>query len=84
MTPARARHRARWWLGLPAALVLLWLAGDFVYSRIVLHRLARAERATRRDAEGVREGCRAYSAGDGEVALLLVHGFNDCPGASAW
>jgi len=81
LKPARARHRARWWLGLPAALLLLWLGGDFVYSRVVLHRLARVERATRRDAGGVREGCRAYSAGDGEVALLLVHGFNDCPAA---
>jgi carboxylesterase len=43
------------------------------------HRLARWEGAIQRDVDGVREGCRAYDAGDGEVALLLVHGFNDCP-----
>lgn len=79
MTSSRRRSRAKWWLGLLVALPLLWLGGDFAYSRIVAHRLARWERATQRDAEGVRAGCRSYTAGDGERALLLVHGFNDCP-----
>jgi len=79
MSSAKRRSRVRWWLGLPAALLLLWLGGDFVYSRIVLHRLALHERSARRDARGVRAGCQAYRAGDGEVGLLLVHGLNDCP-----
>lgn len=79
MKSAKPRSRARWWLGLAAALLLLWLGGDFLYSRIVLHRLALRERGTERDADGLRAGCRAYSSGEGEVALLLVHGFNDCP-----
>jgi len=76
---ARRRSRASWWLVSLAALLLLWLGGDFVHSRIVAHRLARAERATERDADGVRAGCRAYEVGQGPDALLLVHGFNDCP-----
>jgi carboxylesterase len=79
MTMARRGFRRRWRFIVPAALVLLWLGGDFVHSRIVAHRLARWERSVERDADGVRAGCRAYDAGGGETALLLVHGFNDCP-----
>ena len=41
-----------------AGLVLFWLGGDFVSSRIVLHRVNRWERSIRREPDGVRAGCR--------------------------
>jgi carboxylesterase len=72
-------RRARWGLIIVAGLVLFWLGGDFVYSRIVLHRVNRWERSIRREPDGVRAGCRERTLGEGRAALLFVHGFNDCP-----
>ena len=60
-------------------LIALWLAGDFLYSRVVRFRLARWERQIERDEDGVRLGCADFTLGSGETALLLVHGFGDCP-----
>jgi esterase/lipase len=60
-------------------LVLIWLVGDFVYSRVVLYRLDRWEATVARDAEGIQQGHREYSAGEGSTALLLVHGINFSP-----
>ena len=62
-----------------ACLIALWLSGDFLYSRVVRFRLARWERRIERDACGVRLGCADFTLGSGETALLLVHGFGDCP-----
>lgn len=73
------RRRWRWTVLALAALLVLWLGGDFVHSRIVQHRVERWERTVVRDADGVREGCRAFSVGNGEAALLLVHGFGTAP-----
>ena len=58
------------------ALVIL---GDLLYSLIVRAGYRRWEAGIGRDAEGVRVGCREFTLGDGEDAVLLVHGFGDSP-----
>jgi carboxylesterase len=62
-----------------AGAAAVWLAGDFLYSRLTASRLARWEARVRRDPDGVRVGCREFTAGDGSVALLFIHGFADSP-----
>jgi len=62
-----------------AALVVCWLTGDFIYSRIVLHRYQAWERSIERDTDGVRIGCRDFCVGEGRTALLFVHGYSDSP-----
>ena len=61
-------------------LLTLWLIGDFAYSRYVDDQIQEWESQIERDDEGVRSGCHAYTKGNGETALLLVHGFNETPG----
>jgi carboxylesterase len=63
------------------ALPLLWLWGDLVYSLVVKHLYSRWEAGIERDAEGVRIGCREFTLGEGEDAVLLVHGYGDSPAA---
>ena len=61
------------------ATPVLFLAADLLYA-LAVHRLYRRWEATiERDAEGVRVGCREFILGDGEDAVLLVHGFGDSP-----
>jgi carboxylesterase len=67
-----------------AALLIVWLGGDFIYARIVLYRAARWESSVQRDPDGVQVGCRERTLGEGATALLLVHGFNDCPAQFDW
>jgi carboxylesterase len=71
--------RLRWILIALAALVTCWLIGDFAYSRVVLHRYQAWERSIERDADGVRVGCEAFTVGEGETAILFVHGYSDSP-----
>lgn len=59
--------------------VVVWMLGDFIYSRVVASRAAAWEATIKRDEDGVREGCREYSAGEGSTAFLLIHGINDSP-----
>ena len=73
-----ARWSRRLFLAL-VALLLVWIVGDFVYSRVVLHRMQRWERSVEWAADGVRAGCADQTVGQGSTALLWVHGFNDCP-----
>lgn len=61
------------------AVYLLVLAGDFVYWRVVSHRLAAWEASVQRDSEGVLVGCREYATGSGDDAILLIHGINASP-----
>jgi alpha-beta hydrolase superfamily lysophospholipase len=61
--------------GLPA----FWLCGDLQYSLLMRHCDANWERAIARDADGVRQGCEAFTRGHGDTALLLIHGFADSP-----
>ena len=60
-------------------VIVLWLIGDFVYSRVVAHQINRWEAAIERDQDGIQTGCREYTVGNGKTALLLVHGINDSP-----
>ncbi len=69
--------RGAWRLLLVAALV--WVAGDFAYSRWVEQRLAQWEKTVQRGPDGLRPECAAFSLGNGKTALLMVHGFGDSP-----
>jgi len=66
-------------LSIVVGLVVLWLVLDFAYSSYVAYRLRRWEGSLNWDEGGVRVECREYSLGNGEAAILLIHGFNDSP-----
>ncbi|MFC1451811.1 alpha/beta hydrolase [Verrucomicrobiota bacterium] len=61
------------------AVLIVWLGGDFTYSRVIDYRLNKREAAIRRDDDGVRQGCHAYTVGEADTALLMIHGFADSP-----
>jgi carboxylesterase len=61
------------------AIPALWLLGDLTYFLAVRHLYRRWDATIERDAEGVRAGCREFTLGGGEDAILLVHGFGDSP-----
>jgi esterase/lipase len=50
-----------------------------VYFLLMKRRHARWEATVERDPDGVRRGCREYCIGQGDVAILLIHGFADAP-----
>lgn len=60
-------------------LFVIWFWGDFAYSRIISAQLCKWEAGIKRDKNGVRVGCKAFTTGSGETALLLIHGINDSP-----
>jgi len=60
-------------------VLVVWLIGDFVYSRVVANQISRWEATIERDADGIQVGCREYTIGKGKTALLLIHGINDSP-----
>jgi len=64
---------------LAAAILVLWFSIDLVYSLLMKRWCARWEAAIERDPDGVRRGCREYTVGNGDTAILLVHGFADAP-----
>jgi alpha-beta hydrolase superfamily lysophospholipase len=64
---------------LAAAVLVIWVGGDLVYSLRMKRRYAHWEAGIERDPDGVRRGCREYSVGQGDTALLLIHGFADAP-----
>jgi alpha-beta hydrolase superfamily lysophospholipase len=64
---------------LAAAVPVIWVGGDLVYSLLMKRRYARWEAGIERDPDGVRRGCREYSVGQGDTAILLIHGFADAP-----
>jgi carboxylesterase len=72
-------RKLKWCLIVAAALIACLLIGDFAYSRMVLHRYEVWERSIQRDADGIRVGCRDFTVGNGERALLFVHGYSDSP-----
>jgi len=57
----------------------IWLGGDAIYWKVTDCRWKRWESGVVRDADGVRVGCRDFTMGDGDVALLMIHGFADSP-----
>ncbi|MBW3599171.1 MAG: lysophospholipase [Planctomycetes bacterium] len=81
MKKRKGKHRSRMKVVLlgAAGFVAVWMLGDFLYSRIIDWRMARWEATIKRGPEGVRIGCEAFTVGQGEVALLMVHGINDSP-----
>jgi carboxylesterase len=60
-------------------IILIWVAGDFVYSRIVLYKLDRYESGLTWDEQGICAGAQAINIGTGRVGLLLIHGINFSP-----
>jgi len=62
-------------LGLAGVVV----SGDFVYSRVIHHRMRKWEAGVERTDEGVRVSCVDFTMGTGSTVLLLVHGFADSP-----
>jgi carboxylesterase len=58
---------------------MLWIGADLVYSLLMKRRYARWEAAIEREPDGVRRGCREYTVGKGDTAVLFVHGFADAP-----
>jgi len=64
---------------IPVVLAIIWLAGDFGYSRYVAWSIAGFESVVSRDKNGIIEGCQEYTLGGGDEAILLIHGINDSP-----
>jgi carboxylesterase len=75
----KGRRRLKWILVATLCIVLLWVGGEFTYSRIVLHRYEEWNSTIERDADGVRLGCQEFTIGDGDTALLFIHGYSDSP-----
>jgi alpha-beta hydrolase superfamily lysophospholipase len=67
------------YLLLAAVVPVIWVSGDVVYSLLMKRRYACWEARVKRDPDGVRQGCREYSVGQGDTAVLLIHGFGDAP-----
>jgi esterase/lipase len=64
---------------LAAAVPVIWVSGDLIYFLLMKRRYARWEAGIERDPDGVRQGCRDYCVGQGDIAILLIHGFADAP-----
>ena len=62
-----------------AILVAILYVGDFGYSCFATWKRNAWENTIQRDANGVMQGCEAFSVGNGETAILLVHGINETP-----
>lgn len=71
--------RLRWFAAIGCFAYLALIVGDYGYSVYVSQRVAAFESQLSFDANGVREGCEAFSEGEGSTAILFVHGFNDSP-----
>lgn len=58
---------------------ILLLVGDFGYSQVIAFRARRFESQLEFDRNQIRIGCDTTRSGEGETAILFVHGFNDTP-----
>lgn len=79
MFPAEIQPLAWGALVFVLAFPLLWVSGDFLYSRLAAFRLRGWEARVERDPDGLRAGCREFTVGRGPCALLMIHGFGDTP-----
>ena len=61
------------------SIYIVLLVGDFAYSCWVTRQITAWESKQVYDEQGVRDGCQAYNRGEGDDAVLLVHGFNNSP-----
>ena len=78
------KKRRRKFAKIAIGVVIVWLLGDFIYSRVVAYKVAKWEATIERDAAGVWQGCGEYTLPASEDvaargALLLVHGINASP-----
>ncbi|MBU0880354.1 lysophospholipase [Patescibacteria group bacterium] len=55
------------------------IIGDAIYSTIVKYRLKQWESHIERDIDGIQQGRQEFTVGNGEIALLMLHGFGDSP-----
>lgn len=60
-------------------VVAIWLGGDAIYWKVTDTRWKDWESGVDRDPDGVRVGCREFTVGEGDTALLMLHGFADSP-----
>lgn len=58
---------------------VLWLLGDFAYSRYIAYSIRRWEASVPWTSDGYSPHADEYTLGEGETALLMVHGFGDSP-----
>lgn len=77
-TTEQAPKRRRWPRFLLAAIVI-WFVGDFGYSCYVSYRIAQWKASVPWTEEGLAPDAAEREAGEGDVALLMVHGFGDSP-----
>ncbi|MDD5708298.1 MAG: alpha/beta fold hydrolase [Kiritimatiellae bacterium] len=66
-------------MNLWAAIPLAWFGGDLSHSLWIAARHARWERAQLRGPDGLRAGAQPFDCGDGDTAVLCIHGFADIP-----
>jgi carboxylesterase len=76
---AKGRRRLKWFAITLVGIVLLWIGVEFTYSRVMLHRYEEWNETIERDADGVRLGCNPFTIGEGDTALLFIHGYSDSP-----
>lgn len=67
------------WGSILALIIVGMIGGDFIYATVIKHRLNKWEKNIPRDVDGVRQGCQEFTKGDGDIALLMIHGFGDSP-----
>jgi len=78
------KKRRRMIAKIAIGVVVVWLLGDFIYSRVVAYQVAKWEATIERDERGVWQGCGEYTLPavqgvEDRGALLLVHGINASP-----
>ena len=62
-----------------SGIIAVFYIGDAIYASVIMGRYQKWELEQVRDAEGVREGAKAFTLGEGTQAVLLIHGFADSP-----
>ena len=63
------------------SVIVIWLAGDFAYSRYVAYRIQQWESTQVFGDDGIQQGAEEFGLGpeDSSTAILMVHGFCDSP-----
>lgn len=73
----RRRLKKGFWIA--AGSAGLFLAGDALYALMTAQRFSVWDRKQSRDEQGILSGGRAWSMGEGDHAVLFIHGFADVP-----
>ncbi|MEM7476322.1 MAG: alpha/beta fold hydrolase [Planctomycetota bacterium] len=77
-SPKRKTWRS-FFLKLGILLVVIWFGGDFAYSCYVRYRIQEWESKVPWTEDGFTQDAKELEGGEGQIALLMVHGFNDTP-----